>query len=115
MAGDASRGNRVVPEILLEVRPSAISGDLAHGLPAAEQFRRRADEVADSIAEIADRFRSGLGKYLQKPAEPGWHMESIELSFEIAVQAQAGVVVAKATSGATFSATLTMRAPESMQ
>ncbi len=99
----------------MEVRPSSASGDLSHGLPVPEQFRRRAGEVADSIAEIAAQFRSRLEKALEKPADPGWRMDSIELRFDIAVQAEAGVVIARATSGATFSAKLTLKAPAGTQ
>jgi hypothetical protein len=115
MVRDASGTGSRAPEILLEVRPKSVSGDLAHGLAVPEQFQRRAGEIADSIVEIADRFRSSLEKALQKPAEPGWHMDSIELRFDIAVQAEAGVVIARATSGATFSAKLTLKAPADTQ
>lgn len=97
-------------EVLLEVRPRSISGDLAPRVAVPEEFRRRAGEIADSVAEVADQFRSTLERVLEHPAA-GWRMDSIEIGFDIAVQAEAGVVIAKATSGATFSARLTLKAP----
>ena len=99
------------PFILLEVRSASESGDLGPGGPALEQFSRRAGEIAESIAKIAEEFRSRLKKTLHKPEESGWRTESIELGFEIAVQAEAGVVIARAVGGATFTAKLTLKAP----
>jgi Trypsin-co-occurring domain 1 len=103
------------PVILLEVRPASESGDLGPGGPTLEQFSRRAGEVAESVAQIAEEFRSRLQKTLRKPTDSGWHTESIELGFEIAVQAEAGVVIARAVSGATFTAKLTLKAPADKQ
>ncbi len=100
-------------EILLEVHPRSVSGDLAPraaGLP--EEFRQRAGEIADSVAEVANQFRSRLEPMLRHSAEIGLGVESIEIGFDIAVQAEAGVVIAKATTGATFSARLTLKAPQ---
>jgi len=115
MPREVSRRGSQPPEILLEVRPRSVSGDLGPGVTMPEQFRRRAAEVADSIAEIADQFRSRLERVLQKPADPGWTTDTIELRFDIAVQAEAGVVIARATTGATFSAKLTLKAPAGTQ
>ena len=99
------------PEILLEVRPAATSGDLAPRAMVPEEFKSRAGEIADSIAEVVDHFRSRLGKVLGQPDESGWRVGSIEIEFDIAVQAETGIVIAKATAGATFSARLVLQAP----
>jgi hypothetical protein len=116
MAVGTGSSKSKVPTILLEVRPSSssFSGDLGPG-PTLEQFSRRATEIADSVAQIAEEFRSRLQKTLRKPEGPGWHTESIELGFEIAVEAQAGVVIARAASGATFSAKLILKASADKQ
>jgi Trypsin-co-occurring domain 1 len=110
---DATR--QKAPSILLEVRPSSVSGDLGPGAPTLEQFSRRAREIADSVAQIAEEFRSRLQKTLGNQEDSGWHTESIELGFQIAVQAEAGVVIARAVSGATFTAKLTLKAPTDKQ
>jgi Trypsin-co-occurring domain 1 len=115
MAAPRQANGSKEPAILLEVRPASESGDLGPGGPSLEQFSRRAAEIAESIAQIAEEFRSRLQKTLRKPEESGWRTESIELGFEIAVQAEAGVVIARAVSGATFSAKLTLKAPAEKQ
>ncbi|GHC75098.1 CU044_2847 family protein [Streptomyces flavofungini] len=96
-------------EILLEVQPRSVSGDLAPRFAVPEQFERRAGEIADSVAQVAEQFRSRLEQVL-RPSKAGWGVESIEVGFDISVQADVGVIIAKATSGATFSARLTLRA-----
>jgi hypothetical protein len=98
------------PELLLEVLPVAASGDLAPRSAIPEEFKSRAAEIADGIAEVADQFRSGLAKVLHQHDDSAWHVESIEITFEIAVRAETGVVIAKASAGATFSARLVLRA-----
>jgi len=100
------------PDILLEVRSVATSGDLAPRPVVPEEFRARAGEIADSIAEVADHFRSRLGKVLERRDDSGLHVESVEIEFGIVVQAEAGVVIAKATAGATFTARLLLQTTE---
>jgi hypothetical protein len=100
------------PEVLLEVRPAVASGDLAPRTLVPEEFRDRAAEIADSIGEVVDQFRSRLGKVLDRRENTAWRVASIEIAFAIAVQAEAGVVIAKTTAGATFSARLILQAPQ---
>lgn len=102
-------------EILLEVRPQSTSGDLAPHIVAPEEFRRRAAEIAESVAETADEFRSKLARTLKRPSETGWSVESVEIGFQIAVQAEAGVIIAKATAGTTFSVRLTLKSSQDKQ
>jgi hypothetical protein len=112
MTAGSDKGSPRSPEleILLEVRPKSVSGDLGPGGAELERFRHRAGEIADSIAKIAEEFRARLEKSLHKHDGGGWHTDSVELGFDIAVQAQAGVVIARAVTGATFSAKLTLKA-----
>lgn len=100
------------PEILVEVRPATTSGDLAPRFVLPEEFGSRADEIADSIVEIFNNFRSRLGKTLDQRDHSTWRVGSVEIEFGIAVQAEAGVVIAKTTAGATFSARLIVQAPQ---
>jgi hypothetical protein len=100
------------PDILLEVRPALTSGDLAPRAMVPEEFRSRAGEIAESIAEVVEPFRSRLGRILDKGDDSSWRIGSIEVTFDIAVQAEAGVIIAKATAGATFSARFVMNAPQ---
>jgi hypothetical protein len=100
------------PDILIEVRPAATSGDLGARAAIPEDFRSRAAEIVDSIKEVVDQFRSRLGKELSKKDHSSWNAGSIEIEFGLSVQAEAGVVIAKTTAGATFSARLVLLAPE---
>jgi hypothetical protein len=100
------------PEILLEVRPRTTSGDLAPRAAGPEEFNKRADEIADSIADVIDHLRVRLGKLLDQRADTGWHVGSVEIEFGVSVQAETGVIIAKATAGATFSARLVMQVRE---
>jgi hypothetical protein len=103
------------PGILIEVRPAVSSGDLGAHAAIPEEFRSRAAEIVDSIREVVDQFRSRLGKELSETDNSSWHVGSVEIEFGLAVQAEAGVVIAKTTAGATFSARLVMQAPEQGQ
>ncbi|WP_187414951.1 CU044_2847 family protein [Nonomuraea sp. PA05] len=99
-------------EILVEVQPPLASGDLAPRLAIPEDFRKRAGDIAASVAEIADQFRSKLESVVQ-PSKHTWNIESLEIGFDIAIQAETGVVIAKATTGATFSARMTLKTKQS--
>lgn len=115
MGESVEAGDRRAVEVLLEVNPRSVPGDLGPRVAVPEVFRRRAGEIADSVAEVADQFRSRLEPLLRRPADTGWGVDSIEIGFDIAVQAEAGVVIAKATTGATFSARVTLKAPQDPQ
>lgn len=110
MSGSKSIDGRK-PEILLEVRPSADLGDLGPRSAVSEDFRTRAGEIAESLAEIVEDFRAKLAHVLARRDEQTWKVGSVEIAFDIAVQAEAGVVIAKTTAGATFSARLVLQPP----
>ena len=96
--------------LLLEVNRTRTAGDLGPSRASLpEDFRRRAAEIADSISEVADQFRTRL-EHVMKPDEGNWGVDSIDIKFDITVQAEAGVLIAKASTGATFSAKLTLKA-----
>ena len=102
---------RPTPTILLDVRPATPSGDLGPRASIPEDFKLRAPEIADSIGDIVDHFRSRLGQSLEQRNDSSWRVRTLEIGFDIAVQAEAGVVIAKATAGATFSARLVLYMP----
>lgn len=96
--------------ILVDVNPPPVSGDLAPRATVPEEFRHRAAELAEAVADIAEQFRSKLSLTLTQPTS-GLHLhtDSIEIEFNISLQAEAGVIVAKTTAGATFTARLTLK------
>jgi hypothetical protein len=104
--------NQLPDSILIEVRPATTRGDLGSRPAIPEEFKSRAAEIIDSIGEVVEQVRSRLGKELRQKDHSSWKVDSIEIEFGLAVQAEAGVVIAKTTAGATFSARLVLRAPE---
>lgn len=97
------------PDILLEVRPNAAAGDLAPRTVGPEQFRSRAGEIVESLQDIVQDFRERLGRQATMGDDDGgWRVGSIEVSFDIAVQAETGIVIARAGAGATFSAKIVL-------
>lgn len=106
----AGKGEHMA-EILVEVRPAIVSGDVARRVPVApESFASRAGEIADAITEVAEKLRDHLEENEAKaPAEATgpWSLDTVELAFELSLQAEAGVVIARASTAATFTATLT--------
>ena len=77
--------------------------------PQVEDFRERAPEIAASIQEIAGTIQDQL-RTSSAPAD-GWGMDSVKLSFELALEAGAGVVIAKTSATATFSIEITWKRP----
>ncbi|GEM_PF-3391659 len=94
-------------ELLVEVRPRSVSGDLAPRAAMPEEFRRRAQEIVRSISLVIEEIKAGLSEVLaDRTSSLG--LQSIELEFGIALQAETGVLIVKATAGTTFVARLTL-------
>lgn len=94
-------------EILVEVRPASVSGDIARRGPAIpESFADRAGEIADTITDVAGQLRDRLEANMATEKSRLWQLTTVQLGFELTLQAEAGVVIARASTGATFSATL---------
>jgi hypothetical protein len=109
---ESGRPSGKKPKILLEVQPSADTGDLGPRLAVPEDFRARAGEIAEDLADIVEDFRSKFARVFDRRDDEGsWGVGSIEIAFQIAVQAEAGVVIARTTAGATFSAKLVLEPP----
>ena len=65
------------------------------------------DELGDSIGEIAQRLREQLEADLREEAPSAWHLDEVAVSFSMDLEAEAGVVVARAKSTAGFEVSLT--------
>lgn len=90
---------RVVP-------PPERAGELA-GATLTERFTDRVDELGESIGEIARRLRSRLDTDLADEKEAAWKLDEVTLAFSLDLEAEAGVVVAKAKTSAGFEVALT--------
>ena len=95
-------------EIRVEVVPAAgpYGQDLA-GPPMPELFSARAGEIADSVAEVATQFRARIDDAISTDPADGWQLGQVEVAFGLQAEAGAGVLIARASAGATFTATLT--------
>jgi hypothetical protein len=96
-----------VAELKVQVVPAGYTaGDLG-GPPVFERLSDRIDEVGICIREIADRLRHTLETDVEA-AEPdgSWHLDTLDLQFSVQLEAETGVIVAKATTTAGFEVTL---------
>ncbi len=100
-------------EIVSDIRVSVVppperAGELAGGA-LVERFTNRVDELGDSIGEIALRLRSRLDADLARDQSSAWTLGEVVVTFSVDLEAEAGVVVAKAKTTAGFEVALTWR------
>jgi len=120
--GDAGSGRNL--EVLVEVSEvgAGRSGDLKrYASLAPVNFASRADDIADALLDVARRIQGRLQSADEAgdaaPAPDGniapdgknWGLGKVQLNFQMALQADAGVVIAKASASTTFSATMIWR------
>lgn len=95
-------------QLLIEVLPAIgpeAGQDLAPRIP--EQFRERAAEIAAAVAEIAKDMGPQVGGLLEVDASSPWAIDQLQMTFGIAAQAGANIVVVTAHGQATFTVTVT--------
>lgn len=96
-------------DVYVEVRPDPDSaGDLA-GRTLTEKFKERVHELGASLGDIANQLRDQLEQQLHEQEDAGWHLEEIGLKFSLDLEAEAGVVVARAATTAGFEASLSWK------
>jgi hypothetical protein len=98
--------------VQVEVVEHDDAGYLSPRAAPLDDFRRRAPEIAEGIMTVAEVLRSQLeAKAAAHPREQrsGWAMDGLSLSFELALEAEAGVVIARAKTSATFSVEISWR------
>ncbi|MGC4804964.1 CU044_2847 family protein [Micromonospora sp. DT233] len=93
-------------EILVAVQPKPGVRDLKGGA-FTDRLTDRLDDVAAAIETVAVQLRAKLDTLLEAPAEQGMALDGLEIKFTIELQADAGVVIAKASTKAGIEATLT--------
>ncbi len=94
-------------EVLVEVVPAAGQvGDLG---PAdlVERAGRRVGELGTALAALADDLRGTLDRQLRDSDDSTWALTSLSLQLSINLEAEAGIVISRARTGAAFQATLT--------
>jgi len=93
-------------EILVEVRPGLAEGDLGLRPAAPEKLLSRIGEIADGLKEISNRLAARLDDLDNAKKESAWKLGEVEVKFSLDLEAEAGVVVARAKTTAGFEATL---------
>jgi hypothetical protein len=86
-------------EVLVQVVPVEESREIGWGSSVAEQLGTRLEDIRNAIAAGAGAVAGSLGNL---PSAQGWSLEEVSASFGVMLTAQAGVILSKATAGATF-------------
>jgi|GEM_PF-2806447 len=69
---------------------------------SVERLKKRVHELGDSIGEIAGDLRERLDVTLADRDDSSWALDQVQLSFSLDLEAEAGVVVARAKTNAGF-------------
>jgi Trypsin-co-occurring domain 1 len=94
-------------EIHVEVIPHpGLAGDLS---PAdlVDRFSGRVGELGRALATVAFQLRQTFETRLAEPAGSSWALGEVSLQMSINLEAEAGVIISRAKTGAAFQATLT--------
>lgn len=85
-------------------------GNLAGGA-LRERFAERIDELATTVNEVADGLRARLmaGSDSERG---GWCLDAVDMEFSVELEAESGVVLARASVTGGFAVTLSFRRSE---
>jgi len=86
-------------QVLIQVVPVAQGGEIAWGGSITDQLENRLDDIRNAIAAGASAVAESLPGL---PSVTGWRLGEVEASFSVTVTAEAGVILSKASAGATF-------------
>jgi hypothetical protein len=93
-------------EMWVEVRPNPdYQGDLGSA-DLLERFADRAHELGRSVGAVAERVRAALEERLTSDSSDQWGLSEVTLGLSVTLEAESGVVIAKAKTGGTFQVTL---------
>ncbi len=97
-------------EILVEVveRDTTPGQELGPVSVVFASFSERADEVAKTLSDVANKIRAGLDTATGAVAN-GWHVDAVEVKFSLDLEAEAGVIITRAKTSAGFEATITWK------
>ena len=89
--------------VLVQVVPVDEGREIGWGDSTAEQLRNRLEDIRRAIAEGAKAVADSLEGL---PGAKGWQLGEVSASFGVTLTAEAGVILSKATAGATFEVTV---------
>jgi hypothetical protein len=96
--------------VLVEVKSvdgDAGGEDLSSLLASLEGFSERKDDVLKAITGVIEFFRQGLAAVLRDSGET-----EVEISMGVDVQAEAGIIIGKASATSSLVVTLRCRPPQ---
>jgi hypothetical protein len=99
------RSHGRITEIKVEVVPQEAPGEELGPGRVRPDFAGRVNELGDALNDVAAALRERLHELSVR--ESGWDLDQVTLAFSLDLQAEAGVIVARASSRAGFQATLT--------
>ncbi|MDX2527011.1 CU044_2847 family protein [Streptomyces europaeiscabiei] len=101
--------NVASPKVLVQVVELESGREISWGSNVAETLRNRLNDIREAIRAGADSVSSSLGDL---PRQNGWEVGEVSASFGITLTAEAGVILSKASTEATFEVTVTFRRSE---
>jgi hypothetical protein len=102
----SNRGSELVLVQVVEVEGRR---EIGWGANLAEQLAGRLEDVRTAIAAGA---KAVAGSLEGLPAAHGWQLGEVSASFGVTLTAEAGVILSKASAGATFEVTVTYQHAE---
>jgi hypothetical protein len=91
--------------VLVQVVPDASAGrEIGWGTSVAEQLEGRLDDIRRAIESGAAAVTASL---VSLSDSPQWLLHEVSASFGITLTAEAGVLLSKASAGATFEVAIT--------
>jgi hypothetical protein len=94
-------------DIRVEVLPDPRYAGQLGPADLVERFADRAGELGAAIGAVAQRLRTGLEQQIGAASSDTWEVSEVSVEIALNLEAETGVVISKAKTGAAFNATLT--------
>jgi hypothetical protein len=95
--------------VLVQVEVVEAGREIAWGANLADQLGNRLDDIRRAIQAGAGAVATSIGDL---PRADGWRLGEVSASFGVTLTAEAGVILSKASAGATFEVTVTYQRNE---
>jgi NTP-dependent ternary system trypsin peptidase co-occuring protein len=93
--------------IRVEVLPDPAFAGYLGPADLLESFQDRAAELGTAIGAVAERLREALERRIARRDSSAWDLSTVALELAVNLQAESGVVIVKAKTGAAFKVSLT--------
>jgi hypothetical protein len=102
-------GEAAAGRVLVQVVSIDAGREIGWGSKLAERLSDRMEDLRDAIAEGTQAVADSLPGL---PSTTGWRLGTVSASFGLALTAEAGVILSKASAGATFDVTVSFEPTE---